>query len=230
MIKSLECKYENYKLKGDYYYNDNDPVFTVLFLHGGGLKTTKERFKQLRIDLLNNNIHSYAFDFIGHGDNNENLYNTSLYSKVLQAKTFIDKFINVPFSIVGASMGGYIAIKLTEIYDIKSLILFVPALYTTEAYNINFGNKFSEIIRKDNSWKDSDSFNIVNKYKGKVLLISVNGDSVIPVDLTSKFRKSVNINNFDEYIIKNGDHKIFDYIYESDEYKSIFNLIVKNIN
>lgn len=230
MRKNLKCKYENYILKGDYYYNDDNPISTILLLHGGGLKTTRERYKQLRLDLLKNNVHSYSFDFVGHGDNNEELYNTSLYSKVLQTKTFIDKFIKVPFSLVGASMGGYIAIKLTEIYDIKSLVLFVPALYTIEAYNINFGNNFSEIIRKDKSWENSDGFSIIKNYKNKVLLISVDNDTVIPLELTNKFKKSINSNNFDEYIIKNGNHKIFSYIYESDEYKTILNLILKNIN
>ncbi len=227
-IKNLECKYENYTLKGDYYYNDNNPIATVLLLHGGGLKTTRERFEKLRLDLLKNNIYSYAFDFIGHGDINDDLYNTSLHSKVMQAKTFIDNFIKVPFSIVSASMGGYIAIKLLEMYDVKSLVLFVPAMYTTEVYNVNFGNKFGEIIRKEKSWENSDAFDIIKNYKNKVLLISVNNDPVIPLELTNKLKNSLMGNNeFKNYIIQNGTHKVFDYIYDFDEYENIFENIIK---
>lgn len=229
-MKNLECKFEDYILKGDYYYNNNIPGSTVLFLHGGGLKTTRKRYEKLRIDLLNNNIFSYAFDFIGHGDNNEDLYNTSLHSKVLQAKTFIDEFIKVPFSIVGASMGGYISIKLLEMYDIKSLILFVPAIYSDKAYDINFGNDFSEILRKEGSWKESNTFSILKKYKNKVLLISVNNDLVIPLELTNELRKSLEDNiNFKDYIIKNDTHSVFDYLYEREEYKNILSEIIKMI-
>lgn len=229
-IEELKCNYENHIINGDHYYNDNKSIATVLLLHGGGLKTTKEKYRKLRIDLLNKGIESYAFNFIGHGESNEDLYSTSLHSKVLQAKTFIDRFINKPFSLIGSSMGGYIVVKLLELYNVSSLILFVPAAYSNSAYDINFGDKFSEIIRKENSWKDSDAFNIINKYDRNVLLISAEDDSVVPIELTNKYRSSFNKKtNVTDYIIKNGIHTVFNYVYDLKEYEDILNLVIKCI-
>lgn len=227
-IKKLKLNFDGYIINGDYYHNDNPSNYKVLLLHGGGLKTTKEKFHNLRMDLLEKGIESYAFDFIGHGDNNEGLYKTSLHHKVLQARAFIDKYITGDFSIIASSMSGYISIKLTEIYNINNLILFVPALYTKEAYDINFGMEFSNIIRKDNSWENTDAFDIANRYKGNALLINAENDDVIPKELTKKLIKSFNI--LDNYEIKEGKHSVFSYIYELDEYNLILDKIKSTIN
>lgn len=226
-IEQLNLSFGEYVLNGNHYYNAIPSTHKVLLLHGGGLKTTKDKFHKLRLDLLENGIESYALDFIGHGDNNEDLYKTSLHNRVLQAKAFIDKYITGDFSIIASSMSGYISIKLTELYYIKSLILFVPALYSKEAYDINFGIDFTNIIRKDNSWENTDAFDIVKKYNGNVLLINAEDDNVIPKELTTKLIKSFNI--IGNYEIKNGIHSVFSYIYGLDEYKEILNKIIDKI-
>lgn len=228
-IENLSLNFDGYILNGDYYYNDTSNNYKVLLLHGGGLNTTKEKFHKLRLDLLEMGIDSYAFDFIGHGDNNEDLYKTSLHHKVLQAKKFIDKYITGNFSIISSSMSGYISIKLTQMYNINNLILFVPALYTKDVYDINFGMNFSNIIRKENSWENSDAFDISNKYKGNVLLITAENDDVIPKELTDKLIKSFNGNLLYKYEIKDGSHNVFSYIYESNEYNIILNKIASII-
>jgi pimeloyl-ACP methyl ester carboxylesterase len=228
-VKELKFKFDNYVLNGDYYYSEKPAIHKVLFLHGGGLKTTKEKFHKLRIDLLEKEIESYAFDYVGHGENNDELYNTSLHHKVLQAKTFIDKYIDSSFSIICSSMSGYIAIKLTELFNVTSIVFFVPAIYTEEVYDVNFGDSFSNIIRKKDSWQNSDAFNIIRKYKGKILLISANNDDVIPKKLTTKLTDSIPaINN--NQIILNGPHNVFNYIYDSKEYENVLNKIFETIH
>lgn len=225
-VKILKFKFDNYNLIGDYYYGEIASQFKVLFLHGGGLQTTREKFHKLRIDLLDAGIESYAFDYVGHGEKNDDLYNTSLYHKVLQAKTFIEKYINSPFSIISSSMSGYISIKLTEFFDVKSIVFFVPALYTKDAYDVNFGNDFSNVIRQNCSWKNSDAFDIISKYKGKVLLVNANEDKVIPIELTLRLKNSIPpIGLFNNQIILNGPHNVFSYIYDLKEY----DVVLKNI-
>ena len=126
-------------------------------------------------------------------------------------------------------MNGYISIKLTELCDINNLILFVPALYTKEVYDVNFGIDFTNIIRKPNSWENTDAFDIVNKYKGNVLLITAEDDNVIPKELVYKLIRSLNSNKLEKYEINNGSHNIFNYIYELDEYKLILDKIKSTI-
>ena len=40
----------------------------------------------------------------------------------------------VGIALIGASMGAYTAIRLTETFSVDNLILLVPAVYTPQAY------------------------------------------------------------------------------------------------
>lgn len=186
----------------------------ILCLHGGGPNTGRGRFDRLRIELSNRNVETCAFDFIGHGDSGGELRSTSLRDRTEQAALLIEKRMARPLVLLAASMGGYTAIKLLEGQPISGLILFAPAVYASEAYNIKFGPDFSTIIRQQGSWANSDAWQILSGFKGKVFIVAAEKDAVVPKEVINKIYTScLNASYRELFTIKEGTHKIFDYIY-----------------
>ena len=81
---------------------------------------------------------------------------------------------------LGTSMGGPIALKLTAHIDTPNLILFCPAAYAVSAWQLPFGNGFTENIRRENSFLETDAGIISAGYPGNVLYFIGDRDEVIP--------------------------------------------------
>ncbi len=152
----------------------------VLILHGAG-NAHRADFGLFREELLVHGISSAAFDFVGHGETGDELKSSSLISRTQQACSVVDSLnIQQPFSVIAASMGAYTAVKLLEYYQIRSLILLVPAMYDSMAYTVPFNKGFTEIIRQPESWDRSDAWQILSEYKGRLFIIAAENDEVIP--------------------------------------------------
>ncbi|MDD4353082.1 MAG: alpha/beta hydrolase [Candidatus Nanoarchaeia archaeon] len=98
----------------------------IIFLHG--LAGDHSEFTH-QINVLKNNYSILAFDMLGHGKSDKPL-NKIYYKSDYGVKIIIDflkknKIIN-PI-IVGFSMGGFLACKISEKIKIKKLILINPA-------------------------------------------------------------------------------------------------------
>jgi len=192
---------------------------SLLFLHGAG-QSSRQGFGDLRQNLYTRGISSCAFDFIGHGDTGGSLKESSLEDRTLQTCKVIEE-LNLPqsLSVVAASMSGYTAIKLLEIYDIERLILFVPAIYTRLAYKLPFNSQFSACTRKNRSWENSDVWSILAKYKGKLLIISAEKDNVIPREIIEQiYSSAVNSKTRKIVTIPNAPHKIISYLSNNKYY------------
>jgi len=87
-------------------------------------------------------------------------------------------------------MGAYTAVKLLEYYQIQSLILIVPAMYTSRAYTIPFNAGFTDIIRQPQSWGHSDAWDILSGYKGRLLIIAAENDKIIPKGVINRIHDS----------------------------------------
>ena len=113
--------------------------------------------------------------------------NSSLEKRVSEAKTVIENYYNKDqkINICAFSMGGYVAIKITQLLNVGNLFLFCPAVYDKKAYKVNFGENFSKIIRKENSWKNSDAWQILRKYKNNLLLWVPEKDEIVPREISN---------------------------------------------
>ncbi len=161
----------------------------ALFLHGGGT-ATMHRFDALREALLGDGIGSSALDFIGHGETGGDLKSSSLLERTEQAAAAIRVLdLQKPLAIFGSSMGGYTAIKLTEIFDVSRLILFRPGIYRRDVYDVPFG-QFTEAIREPESWRKSDAFEILSRFTGKILILRAELDEVIPSEIIDQLYQS----------------------------------------
>jgi pimeloyl-ACP methyl ester carboxylesterase len=191
-------------LKGDLLGNPQ-----LIILHGAGQATSRKNFSELRNSMLERQVGSAALDFIGHGETGGQLLGSSLQSRTAQSIDFIKNVsVTEPLSLLGSSMSGYTAVRLTEFFNISSLILLVPAMYDRAAYTTPFGSEFSEIVRKPASWNDSDAWEILKKFKGHLLVISAELDEVIPFAVVEKIIKSaVSAASVQHKVIESKGHK-----------------------
>lgn len=181
----------------------------LLFIHGAG-SSDRKRFEQLRTLLAKRGIGSISFDFIGHGESGGSLAGSSLESRVAQASAVIDsQGISQPLSIVASSMGGYIAIKLAELYELKSLTLVAPAVYDTRSYSVPFGPAFTKVIQSPFSWRNTDAWKILENYKGNLLIYRAEKDTIIPHEVIARIYDSARKARPKEVImIKNATHSL----------------------
>jgi len=212
-------------LVGDIFSNDS--TANVVVLHGAGISSRK-RFYSIRARLFKHGISSLAFDMIGHGDTGGTLSESSLKNRTLQAKSVINsRQLSEPLSLIGTSMSGYTAVKLTQYFDIQNLILLVPAIYSRRAYSLPFGDDFSKVIREKKSWFDSDAWGILNNFRGNLLLITAENDDVIPKDVVERIFESATISrNKVIHEVQGSPHQILSYLAERPQ---MFNEVIKQI-
>ncbi len=182
---------------------------SILYLHGGGT-SDKHTTGYLQESLRRFDITGYSFDFSGQGATPTALRESSLEHRCREAQSAISKFrLTEPLTVCGSSMGGYIAIKLLETYAIEHLILFCPAVYDRKAFSLSFDEKFSSVIRVKDSWKNSDAFEILDKFTGKILIITGEKDEVIPPELLVQLATALTHASYKEIITIPGcPHKI----------------------
>lgn len=184
----------------------------LLCLHGAG-NSDKNRINYLP-NLLNQSIKIHSFDFVGFGESGVDISQSSLKLRQKHAESVIKTLGLVePLNVLGSSMGAYNAVKLLEKYSIANLFLFCPGLYTPAAFEINFGTEFTKIIRKTNSWHDSDAFDLLSKYTGNLFVCIGENDEVIPKDLIQKIMEvSKNTRQQKLCIVPKADHGIHTFL------------------
>ncbi len=184
-LKTFKLSYGKYTLRGDLYRNGKETIV----LHGAG-KSSRSVFTRLRHSLNAGGIPSASFDFVGHGETGGDILDSSLRGRTEQAAAVIRNTCIEPISLIAASMSGYTAIKLTELFSVSNLILLVPAVYSSQAYDLQFGPEFSAVIRAQNSWRDSDAFEILSRYKGGLVIVAAEFDDIIPREIVEQIHSS----------------------------------------
>jgi len=124
-----------------------------------------------------------------------------------------------PLSVIASSMSGYVAIKLLDFLDVENIILLAPAIYASKSYSVPFGPKFSEIIRKQYSWRDSDVWEILKDYTGNLLIFAAEKDRIISDEVIEKIHSSAVNANFREIIsFKDATHPLVEWLDEHSDY------------
>lgn len=178
----FEVSFGSKILRGDEFGSSSHAIL----LHGAG-NSSRSGFTRLRHAMHNYGISSVSFDFIGHGETGGELLGSSLRERTAQAAAVIRKHCTLnPCTVIAASMGAHIAIKLTELFPIDNLVLLVPAVYSQHAYNIPFGPRFTKAIRTPHSWHNSDAFDILRSFCGSLIIIAAESDNVIPAELVNR--------------------------------------------
>lgn len=193
----------------------------VFCLHGAG-QSNRNRYEKIRKRLLEEGVSSCAFDFPGHGETGGNLKESSLMERSKVTDKVIRRFNNgEPITVIGASMSGYTAVKLVELFQVELLVLIVPAAYDKEANALPFNAGFTECIRRRNSYLNSDAWRILKSYQGKLLVVSAENDQVIPRDVIELYKKSACKAKVEHMEIKNMPHKILSVITDQEIEKMV---------
>ncbi len=184
-LQPFELVFDDSMLYGDAYGSECGTIV----LHGAG-QSSRERFSRMRESLNANGVPSVCFDCIGHGETGGDIKATSLHGRTAQAAAVIRHTCTEPLTLIAASMGAYTAIKLAEIFPVKNMVLLVPAVYTPLAYQLPFGPEFSAAIRVPGSWRKSDAFSILERFKGNLLIVAAENDNVIPEEVITGIHDS----------------------------------------
>jgi uncharacterized protein len=224
--KGIAVRFGSVETKGDLILSRPGAVRLIL-LHGAGLGL-RERYRRLRLDLAEDSINSMAFDFTGFGETGGDIRTSSLRSRTEQACAVINSVAkDLPLCLLGASMGAYTAVKLLQFYPVECLILFVPAMYHVDAYAVPFTSAFTEIIRKSKSWAGSDAWEILNGYKGRLLIINAGKDDIIPRDVIERiYEAGAHASRREIYTVRQSPHLLIQHLAQEErEYKKVAGLI-----
>ncbi|MFH9008857.1 alpha/beta fold hydrolase [Streptomyces afghaniensis] len=163
---------------------------TAVLLHGAGTGS-KDRLVPLLEEFAAHGCRALAFDFSGHGESTGLLRELSLRRRFEQAVSVIDARARVdgPLVLVGFSMSGQTVADLARHYGdrVAALGLCAPAVYAAQAWDVPFGTgdgRFSEIIRRPGSWRESPALDVLRGYEGRAVLAVPGTDEVIPPAVT----------------------------------------------
>ena len=164
-------------------YLRDDYEYEVLVMHGAG-SADQNRTSNLAKALAELNCRVITFDFVGHGLSSGSVSDLTLANRADQALAVYNHFDLGPNTIlVGFSMSGQTAIDLITLLNghVACLALLAPALYDKAAQKAHFGPDFSQVIRKQESWRYSDAWEKLKPFEGKLITFESPKDSVIPV-------------------------------------------------
>ena len=208
-------------------YTKENRIPSVISLHGGG-PSDRNCTKYLSELFLNQNRSVLRLDFSGHGGSTGTVKKSSLIKRFNEASGIMRHFgMSGGITVIGSSMGGYIASKLTEAFDVRDLILFCPAAYSVRAWSVPFDSGFTEIIRSEKSYLDSDLEDVLNRFSGRSLFFIGNKDDVIPEEVVRQYERGlVNCRWFKKIIIDNCPHPIHHW---SIDYPDVRKMIIDEL-
>ncbi|MFF2895465.1 alpha/beta fold hydrolase [Streptomyces sp. NPDC057966] len=172
-------------------------VTTAVLLHGAGTGS-KERLLPLVREFVAHGCRAIAFDFSGHGESTGKLGELSLRRRFEQAVAVIEAYAGAdgPLVLVGFSMSGQTVADLARHYGdrVVALGLCAPAVYAAEAWDEPFGDgngRFSGIIRRPDSWRESPALDALRAYGGRAVLAVPGTDAVIPPAVTEAVQEAL---------------------------------------
>lgn len=165
-----------------------DAVDTALILHGAG-QSTAAGFTELRAYLAARQVETLVFDCVGHGKTGGAQLGTTLAQRVdqLMAVVRAQSLEAAPLTLMGFSMGAYVAMQAAAAMGAARLCLAIPAAYAPQAFHVPFGPQFSAVLRAPRSWEHSDAFELVKSYTGDLLVVSAEHDLSIPAEIPARY-------------------------------------------
>jgi alpha/beta superfamily hydrolase len=208
----------------------------LILIPGGGKTIGASRFDMLQHKLLEHNIGSISISFAGVegsvGTVSEDSLKNRIDTTLTIAKWVEENFAYDQLSLYGVSMGGYIALGVQRVLECNGkIILHTPAAYAQDAHDVQFTDQFTSILRTEQSWKDSYSFDWLQDIKNQVLLIIHSQDEIIPIEISNRYKNIVFKNTNSKVIeIEGAQHSIWtsddnNSVYKAQIVSEIINLI-----
>jgi len=186
-IETFEVEFGGRRLSGDHWQPEAARA-SALILHGGGCSSAHGQ-APFREFLFSQGIATTAFDFIGHGKSEGTLIGSSLAERSSAVDAVIAARQLQPhrLTVIGFSMGGHIAALAAQRHGFAALGLVIAAAYSAGAAELKFGPDFAAAIRQPQSWRDSDAFEAVAAFWGRLQIISAGADAVVPAEIQQRY-------------------------------------------
>lgn len=181
-----------------YYENNVKSDKTLVLVHG--FTEDKDTWLEFAHGLWNK-YHIIIPDQIGYGDSSKPInINYSMDIQSNRLKEFLDTFTNKKIVLIGASMGGGVAIKYASKYDVESLVLIASMGLKGET------KPYFEKLSKDE--RNNLIFNVCSRQKMKnILNVYMERAPYIPLSVID-YLAEVRCNNND--LIKHQSQYIYD--------------------
>ena len=206
-----------------------DAPLEALVLHGAG-KATRHRSQWIAEFLEKHGTGCISFDFIGHGQTGGEMQGTTLAMRRVQAEVAADQ-LDRRKAVIGFSMGGHIAIDIACDQEFGSLILFCPAIYPDSAWQAPFGDIFSKEIRKPDAWMSSTALKKLSSYKGRIMVIIGDRDTVIPNVLPESIQEAATLaSSVRIHRVPGADHYLLGYLLDNTSAREkVLDLVYRTI-
>lgn len=211
---------------------DIDYKKLLILIPGGGKTVGASRFDILQKKLFENKIGSVSINFKGVEGSTGLVEEDSLSERIsttIKITDWIKENYTFEFlSLYGVSMGGPIVLGVqNQIKCNGKIIIHTPAAYAKESLNTNFNEQFTNILRTPNSWKNSDSFNLLKSLNNPTLLMIHSLDEIIPKEISDRYEEIIMSKDNSKIIKVNGaKHSIW----TNDELNTEFkNITIKEI-
>ena len=203
---------------------------TILSLHGGGV-SGKERAAYLTKELAEAGLSCLRFDFSGWGESGGVQSASSLKQRFKEALTVMELLdASRPVMLIATSMGAATAMELTRHLEIDHLVLFCPALYARDAFDVPFGDAFTTILHRKDSFNDADTA-LLENYTGTVLHLIGEDDDVIPQAVTDLYEQHlIHARDAEFLMLEKCGHNVHAYLQENPHVRqAIIGLILDRI-
>ena len=173
----------------------------VLFVHG--LTGHKESSYQYANGLAKIGYVSFLFDMRGHGKSGGDLNILNLNDFLEDVLSAYDHFTGIEFvdkdniSVVGSSMGAYLAARLSSKRDVQNLVIRAPADYpdgVTSKPTVEHGGENPAVMdwrKQPKNYNDSLALRAVHALGGDVLIIESERDDRVPRATVENYANAV---------------------------------------
>jgi esterase/lipase len=179
---------------------DKNPA--VLFVHGW--TSAQERSFQYAKGLADIGYICMVFDMRGHGVSEGDIKTFTpkdFLEDVFAAYDYLTEVKGVnpdQISVAGSSFGSYLAALLSSKRNVRNLALRVPADYPNEIFDKpkfqNSGSSNDTIVpwrKKERTSKDTYALKAISRFKGQVLIIESEKDTIVPHRTVSNYINAV---------------------------------------
>jgi uncharacterized protein len=197
--------------------NQGGSLPAVIFLTGSS--KTKESFQDIQYWFSNKGYYTLAFDFRGRGESSgqpgENTLRNQQYDlkHTMSFITYHQPIDTIEISILGTSMGAFVAASIADEIPIKNLILSAPAMYLPEHESVpqmQLDGKAAQIAVENKDKVDkSTSLQHLKKFMGNLLVLEHEQDDIIPSWLCQQYYSvAVNTISKDYQQLKGIKHQV----------------------
>lgn len=144
----------------------DEAAHCALAIHGG--RSDLSTLDPILIQLRDQGICSLSFNMSGH--NKTVSIPSSIEKNIHEALAFAKNLKSLD-TIIGYSLGGYIALKVAQQLDLKNIILFCPAVYSDNAIHALYGEAFKQAISAPFSYAHSSMWSYLEKFDGHLVVL-----------------------------------------------------------